>query len=404
MQFLARIGLADGRVLEEIHHANDERSLRTELERRGVHIFEIKARGLTLNSATGGRLRGQKVKPTEFLVFNQEMAALLKAGLPLLQALDLMLRRMPEGGFRRVLEDIRDKVRTGRDLSDAFAEHADIFPRLYPSILKAGERSGELEQVIRRFIRYQQLVMEARKKVVSAMVYPAVLIVTSLLMIAVMVIYVIPKFQVIFENSDVPLPWITQALISTGSFFQNYWLPVIVSIAAASFLFVRWKRSLAGQRMLDLQRVKMPIIGPVLHRFALSEFSRSLATLLSGGMPLVPALEIAVAAVGNLHIREKLQPTIQSVREGASFHGALEHTGIVTDMVIDMVQVGEATGALDEMLGSVSDFLDEQVEVRMQRMLSLIEPVMLIFMGVVIAAILIALYLPLFSALSNTRG
>lgn len=404
MQFVARIGTADGRVLEEVHAANDERSLRTELERRGVHIFDLKPRGITLGTATGGRFRGQKVKSADFLVFNQELAALLKAGLPLLQSLDLMLKRMAEGTFRRVLEDIRDKVRTGRDLSDAFAEHSTMFPRLYPSILKAGERSGELEQVIRRFIRYQQLVMEARKKVVSALIYPAVLVVTSLMMIAVMVIYVIPKFRAIFESSDVPLPWITQLLINVGSFFQNYWLPVIVSLVVGSVLFVRWKGTDLGQRTLDRQRVRVPILGPVLHRFALSEFSRSLATLLSGGMPLVPALEIAVAAVGNLYIREKLQPTIQGVREGEPFHSALERTGIVTDMVIDMVQVGEATGALDEMLTSVSDFLDEQIEVRMQRLLSLIEPAMLIFMGVVIAAILIALYLPLFSALSNTRG
>lgn len=404
MQFVARIGTADGRVFEEVHAANDERALRAELERRGVHVFELKPRGLTLNAATGGRFRGQKVKPADFLVFNQEMAALLKAGLPLLQALDLMLRRMPAGSFRRVLEDIRDKVRTGRDLSDAFGEHAEMFPRLYPSILKAGERSGELEQVIRRFIRYQQLVMEARKRVVSALVYPAVLIVTSLLMITVMVIFVIPKFKAIFENSDVPLPWITQALINVGSFFQNFWLPVVVTITAVTVFFVRWQRSTLGQSALDRLRVKVPILGQIMHRFALSEFSRSLATLLAGGMPLVPALEIAVGAVGNVYIREKLAPTIQSVREGETFHAALEHTGIVTDMAIDMVQVGEATGALDEMLTSVSDFLDEQIEVRMQRLLSLIEPAMLIIMGVVIAAILIALYLPLFSALSNTRG
>ncbi len=402
MQFIARVGTADGRVLEETHSSADETSLRRELEKRGLHVFELRRRGLGGGLALPGRGGGKRVDAHDFVAFNQELAALLKAGLPLLQALDLMVDRMDQGTFRAILEDIRGRVRTGEDLSSAFGAHRDRFPRLYPSILKAGERSGELEAVIRRFVRYEKLVLDARKRVVSALVYPTVLICVSIAMILVMMVYVVPKFQEFFASSNVELPLITRVLIGFGSTVQSHWLIILAALATAGTLFWRWKATVAGRRTLDRMRLTLPFVGPVLHRFSLSEFCRSLATLLSGGMPLVPSLEIAVAAVGNAHIRERLEPTIQEVREGEAFYETLERSGVFTELAVDMVQVGEATGALDEMLSNISDFLDEQVETRLARILTLIEPLMLVFMGIVIGVILVSLYLPLFSALSQT--
>jgi type IV pilus assembly protein PilC len=331
------------------------------------------------------------------------MAALLKAGLPLLQALDLMLERMHNQHFRAVLTEIRDRVKSGEDMSDAFAAFGDLFPRLYPSSLKAGERSGELELVIRRFVRYMRLVLDARRRVVSALVYPAVLVCLSIAMIIIMAIYVVPKFLVFFENLEAELPLITRMVLAVSMAANRNWPLLLVGTVAAALFYRSWSHTENGQATVDRLKLRAPFLGPVLHRFALSEFSRSLSTLLAGGIPLVPAFEIAVSAVGNTYVRSRLEPTIQMVREGKPFHAALEESGVFTDMAVDMVKVGEATGSLDEMLSNVSDFLDEQIETRMQRLLSLIEPLMLVFMGIMIAILLIAIYLPLMGALGESK-
>ncbi|HWM91621.1 MAG TPA: type II secretion system F family protein [Thermoanaerobaculia bacterium] len=407
MQFVARVGTPDGRVLEEVHSASDETALRSDLGKRGFHIFEIRRRGVPVGMAgtasAAGRMRRRRVPAQDFIVFNQEIAALLKAGLPLLQALELMLERMPQSHFRSVLTDIRDRVKNGEDLSEAFAAHGDTFPRLYPATLKAGERSGELESVIRRFIRYMRLVMDARRRVVSALVYPAVLVCVSIAMIVIMAIYVVPKFMGFFTELDAELPLVTRIVLAVSNFANTNW-PVILLILVGGGLFLRsWGRTPTGRTAMDHFKMKLPFIGPVLHRFALAEFCRSLGTLLTGGIPLVPALEIAAASVGNTYVRGRIEPNIQMVREGKPFHEALDRSEVFTDMSIDMVKVGEATGSLDDMLANVADFLDEQIETRMQRLLSLVEPLMLVFMGILIAILLIAIYLPMFSMLGNSQ-
>ena len=403
MQFVCRVGTPDGRVIEEVLTASDESSLRSELAKRGLHVFEVRRRGLSRGLSAGGSRRRKRIPTQEFVVFNQELAALLKAGLPLLQALDLMLERMANPHFRGVLTEIRDRVKSGEDLSEAFAAYGELFPRLYPATLKAGERSGELEQVIRRFLRYQKLVLDARRRVVSALVYPAVLVCLSIAMIIVMAVFVVPKFRVFFDNLDVDLPLITRMVLAVSSFANRNWPILLVLILGTVFSFRSWNRTESGGMTVDRFRLKLPFLGPVLHRFALAEYCRSLATLLTGGIPLVPAFEIAVTSVGNRWVRSKMEPTIQMVREGKPFHIALESSGVFLDMSIDMIKVGEATGSLDDMLGAVADFLDEQIETRMQRILSLIEPMMLIFMGIMIAIILVSIYLPMFSVLGSSK-
>ena len=404
MQFHCRVGTPEGRVLEQTFVASDEPALLTELGKLGYHVFEVRRRGMARKLGTAG-LFGRRRKPIpvqEFMVWNRELAALLKAGLPLLQALDLMLERMENQHFKAVLTDIRDRVKSGQDLSEAFEEHGELFPRLFPSTLKAGEKSGELEQVIRRFIRYLKLVMDARRRVITALVYPVVLICLSIVMISVMMIYVVPKITVFFENLEVKLPLMTRMLIAVSGFAQHNVIWLVLGVLGGGFAFRAWSHTEAGRLWLDRAKLKIPFLGPVLHRFAITELCRSLATLLSGGLPLVPALEIATDAVGNLQIRQAIAPQIQLVREGKPFHEALERSGVFLEMSIDMIKVGEATGSLDEMLTSVADFLDEQIETRMGRILTLIEPLMLVFMGIIVAMILVAIYLPLVSALGQS--
>lgn len=404
MQFVARVGTPEGRVVEEVHAAADENSLRRELEKRGLHVFDLRRRGLGGSLGKGLALpfgRRRRVDAQHFLAFNQELAALIRAGLPLLHAMDLMVNRMAQGTFRSVLEEVRDRVRTGEDLSEAFAAHGDLFPRLYPSILKAGERSGELEQVLRRFIRYQKLVLEARKRVVSALVYPIVLVTLSIVMILIMLTFVVPQFEHFFAGAGVELPLITRTTLAVGTTIQSNWLLLLVALVAGVVFYRVWKNTPAGKLALDRLRLHLPFLGPVLHRFSLSEFCRSLSTLLSGGMPLVPALEIAVAAVGNASVRGAIEPQISRVRQGESFHEAIDASGVFPPMAVDMAKVGEATGALDEMLSNISDFFDEKVELQLQRILALVEPAMLMFMGVIVATILLSLYLPMFGALGR---
>jgi type IV pilus assembly protein PilC len=411
MQYICRVGTPDGRVIEETFNAPDESALRTDLGKRGFHLFEVRRRGVPGRSGgTGGvkglgglRFRRRKIPNQEFVIFNQEMAALLKAGLPLLQALELMLERMPDANFRSVLTDIRDRVKSGEDLSEAFAAHGEMFPRLYPASLKAGERSGELEQVIRRFIRYMKLVLDARRRVISALIYPAVLVCLSVAMIGVMAVYVVPKFMGFFSELDAELPLITQIVLALSQFANRNWPVILISIAGGVFFLRSWNRTESGRLALDRVKLRSPLLGPVLHRFALAEFCRSLGTLLTGGIPLVPAFEIAVTSVGNSYVRSSLEPTIQMVREGKPFHEALEKSGMFFGMSIDMIKVGEATGSLDDMLNNVSEFLDEQIETRMQRILSLVEPMMLVFMGIIIAILLISIYLPMFSMLGSSK-
>jgi type IV pilus assembly protein PilC len=402
MQFFCRVGTPDGRVLEEVFTASDETALRSDLSKRGYHLFEVRRRGVA-RKLPGRSLRRRRIPDQEFLVFNQELASLLKAGLPLLQTLDLMLERMHNPHFRSVLLEVRDKVKSGVDLSEAFAEHGDLFPRLYPASLKAGERSGELELIIRRFIRYMRLVLDARRRVISALIYPAVLVCLSIAMIAVMSIYVVPKFMGFFSELDAELPLITQIVLAISRFANSNWVVILLAVGAGVIALRSWGRTETGRLTLDRLKLRTPLIGPILQRFAQSEFSRSLATLLSGGIPLVPAFEIAVSSVSNAFVRSKLEPTIQLVREGKPFYTAIEKSEVFTDMAIDMVKVGEATGALDDMLNSVSEFLDEQVETRMQRLLSLVEPMMLVFMGIIIAILLISIYLPMFSMLGQSK-
>ncbi len=403
MQYLCRVGTPEGRVLEEVHEAASESALRAELERRGLHLFEAKARGLAgLRLPRFGRRRKIPIRP--LLVFNQELAALLRSGLPLLPALELVLERQQDPTFRQVLSQVRDKVKSGEHLSTAFEEHVELLPPLYPPSLRAGERSGELEGVIRRFIRYQRLLLDARKRVVSALIYPAALVGLSIALIAVMMVYVLPKFTEFFSALKVELPLITRLTMGAAIFVRDNFLLLVGGAAAGGFLIYQFAQSEAGQLAVSRLKLRLPLLGAIFHRMALSEFCRSLSTLLAGGIPVVSSLEISIRAVGNPFMRKRLAPIVQGVREGKSLAANLEETGVVEAIVVDMVKTGETTGGLDSMLSELSDFLDEEVETRLQRILSLLEPVMMMLMGIIVATLLVSVYLPIFSLLGQVQG
>jgi type IV pilus assembly protein PilC len=397
------LGTPEGRVVEEIHESSDGESLRGALERRGFHVFAVERRGFPIPLRMPSFRRRRRVTSRQFLVFNQELAALLRAGLPLLQSLDLLLERRTHPGFKSVLAEVRERVKAGEDLSDAFAHYGDLFPPLYAASLQAGERSGELESVIRRFIRYLQLVLLARRKAISAVVYPAVLVALSVGMIGVMSLYVIPRFKDFYDALDVELPALTRAVLSISLFVRQHLVALLLAIVAVVYAVRRWSRTPAGRLTVDRAKLKIPLVGPIVHRFALSEFTRSLATLLSGGIPLVPSLEVSTRAVGNRYVRSRLEPAAGQLREGRAFHETMTSSGIVSDIAIDMIKVGESTGALADMLNEVSDFIDQEVETRVERILALVEPVMLVVMGVIIGTLLIAMYLPMFSAWQEMR-
>lgn len=403
MQFVCTLGTAEGRIVEEVHEGRSEQAVRGELERRGFHILKMRPRGLPqIGVAWPSFSRSEKQVPNDLLLlFNQEFAALLRSGLPVLQGLELMADRQRDPEFKEILDDVVRRVQNGSELSAAFSAHGEALPRLFPATLKAGERSGELETVIRRFVRYMKLVTEARRKIVSALVYPAVLVGLSLLLIAVMAVYVVPKFTEFFSALDTELPFLTRMTLGFSRFMSGNWLVILVGLALAIGFLLTWSRSSTGERVLDRLKLRVPILGSILRRLAMSEFSRSLSTLLAGGIPVVPALEDSVAAVGNAHVRGVLEPMIPKVREGVALHAALEACGESLEIVVEMAKVGEETGSLDVMLSNASDFLDEEVDTLLQRVLVLVEPIMLVLMGGIVATLLISVYLPLFSMLGQ---
>ena len=405
MQFVCRVGTSGGRVLEDVFEAKDEAALRQQLTQQGYHVFDVRRRGPIGRLKLPGRSRVSKsFGLRDLTVFNQEFAALLRSGLPMLQALDLMLARQKDPLFRSTLSDIRDRVKSGEDLSSAIAAYGDMFPPLYAATLKAGERSGEMEQVIRRFIRYLQLVTETRKRIVSALVYPAALVGLSVALIGVMTIWVMPRFTEFFSSLRVDLPLLTRITMGISVFVKNNFLILLVVLVGLVLVVMNMTRTTAGRNALSRLQLRIPLLGSIFHRLALSEFCRSLATLLAGGIPIVAGLEVAVGAVSNSYFKQRLEPMIDGVREGQSLAASLEETGAGSDIVIDMIEVGEATGSLDTMLSDVSDFLDEEVETNLQRLLSLLEPVMLVLMGIIVATLLISVYLPLFSLLGQVES
>lgn len=396
-EFIVRVGTPDGHIAERQVQAMTARAAEEELRRQGMQVFAAKRGSIKVRDFLP---RSSKVISMErFLLFNQELLALVRAGLPILQSFDIMLERQKDVRFREVLADIRDKIKSGMSLSDAFASYGDAFPPIYSTSLRAGERSGDLEGVLKRFLRYQKIIVNLRKRVIGALIYPVVLIVLSVGMVVVMLTKVIPKFAEFYQGFGAELPWFTKLMIGVATTLNHNFLFVTIGLAAAIILFRRWA-STTGRVLWDRFKLHIPLVGGILHRFAIMQFTQSLGTLLSGGTPMVPSIEIASQSVTNQDISRKISGIVQNVREGEPLWRSLESTEAVSDLAVEMIKVGESTGALTEMLGNVSEFYDEEIEARLTRLVSAIEPLILVFMGIVIATLLYAFYLPLFQLTS----
>jgi type IV pilus assembly protein PilC len=401
-EFRVKAGWPDGSVAEQSVMAIDMGAARVEVERRGGHVFEVRRKGFTFG---GNRAKGRgRIKMGEFLIFNQELIALLKAGLPVVRSFEILLERQKNPTLRRVLTDVRERVNSGMSISEAFAEEGDLFPRLYWTSLKAGEKSGEIEAVLRRYLKYQKTVIALSRKVVSTLVYPAILIVLSAGLITILMTYVIPRFTEFFADFNADLPLLTVVVLSAATFLRTYILVIVAVIGGGGFLASRWLKTATGRVWFDAVILKLPIVGGIFRRFAITQFTRSLATLLGGGTPLVPALENSADAIGNRSVSGKVKEVVPKVREGRELWKTLEETGIFTDLTIEMIKVGESSGALEEMLSSVSEFYDEEIDLLLARVISFVEPAILVIMGGVIVTILLSVYLPMFRLMSAIKS
>jgi type IV pilus assembly protein PilC len=392
-EFIVRVGTPEGEIIERTVQAANARAAQEELQRQGMHVFQSKRGVFKWRDLIP---HGKRVISTErFLLFNQELLALVKAGLPIIQSLDVMLERQKDQRFLEVLTEIREKIKSGVSLSDAFSSFGDMFPPIYSTSLRAGERSGDLEGVLRRFLRYQKIIVNLRKRVVGALIYPAVLISLSIGMVVIMLTKVIPKFIEFFTGFGAELPPVTRAAIAFSNALNDHFLVITLVTVSVVVLGRRWI-STTGRMAWDRFKLHIPLVGGILHRFAIMQFTQSLGTLLGGGTPMVPAIEIASQSVTNKDVSTKIFSVVQNVREGEPLWRSLEATGAISDLAVEMIKVGESTGALTEMLSNVSEFYDEEIEARLSRLVSAIEPIILVVMGIVIAVLLYAFYLPLF--------
>ena len=400
-EFSVRLGTPEGAVVEQRHRAVSEDALRRDLEGKGFTVFRIwERRGAARLPFFGRR---QRLPSLDFLVFNQQLATLLKAGIPVLQSLELLQRTQASAFFREVLSRVLEDVRSGVSLSDAFAAQGGIFPKLYCATVLAGERSGELVSVLNRFIHHQQLLEGVRRRVKSALTYPIVLLSLSFGLIVVLVTYVIPRFATFYLGFSADLPLITKVIVGGSTFIQQHVWYIVGGLAFGYALARRWLHSEAGLTAIDHAKLKVPFVGRVFHLLGLSQFVRSLGTLIAGGTPLVNSLEIASGTVTNRALGAPLVRVAGRVREGQPLWSSLDATGLFPELSIAMVQVGEATGALEGMLANVSQFYDETIEVRLAQVVSLIEPAVLVIMGGVVATLLLSVYYPMFTLMSKAQ-
>ena len=391
--------------MEATYVAESEARLRLELEEKGLFLLSVQGSGGLKVGGMQVRLPGRrKVKSAEFIIFNQELATLLKAGLPLVQSLDILRRRVPNPYFKATLDDVYERVRSGSALSEAF-EAQKLFSGVYTASLMAGEKSGSLEQVIRRYVAHIKVLAAARGRVISALINPAVLVALSIVVVSIIVFTVVPQFTDFYtqEGSGTQLPLSTRIVVAISTTLVSNGAWIGLGLVALVTLAVLASRQPANRTRLDAWVLRVPYFGPLSRKFATAQVSRTLATLLSGGIPLVNALDIAAKSVSNRYIADHLAIVARKVREGGSLAGALSDRRIFPNVSVEMVEVGESTGALADMLNSVADFYDEENETSLTRFSNLIQPMLLIIMGVIIAGLLLSLYMPLFQ-LSSIRG
>ncbi len=398
-EYVVKVANEQGHLQQQVERGYSESEIRERFTQQGYLVYWVKPRGVF---STGQLNLSSKsvVKQSKFLVFNQQFLTLIKAGLPILQSLDLLIKRQSDKNLRSLLENVRDRVKSGSVLSDAFEAQA-VFPKIYTTTLLAGERSGNMEEVLSRYIAFQRLALTFKKKLLVSLVYPTLLVSVVICMMIFLVTYVVPQFAKLFEELNAQLPAITVVMLAIGTHAQAYSPYLAVALVIAGVAFWRWKATDRGAARIDHVILALPLLGGIWLKYQVANFSRTLSTLLSGGLPLVPALETAGASMSSRSILNGIAEATTQVREGQTLAKSLEERKLFPDLSVEMIEVGESTGALPAMLNSVAEFYEEDVQTALGAAMALIEPVILIFMAVVVGGILISLYLPIFTLGSN---
>ncbi|MFQ5817364.1 MAG: type II secretion system F family protein [Terriglobia bacterium] len=398
-EYVCKVGDARGQVFEQVERAESENELRRRLSAQGLFVYSVRPRGLPRLRLP---VRRRRLRADDFLIFNQQFVTLIRAGLPILQALEMLAKRAARPALRALLDDVRQRVRAGAGLSEAFKTQG-VFPEVYTASLSAGERSGNLTGVLDQYINYQKVSTSVRRRLLTVLVYPALLVVLSGGVLTVVITYVVPRFASLYEELGAELPLLTQVVINFAMNVRAWVLVILTGMVVGAVGFFLWSRSAGGARLLDRLKLGVPVVGDIWLKFRVAQFARTLSTLLVGGIPLVTSLETARDAVGSALLRETIQQAANGVREGQPLHAALGAQGIIPGLVLEMIEVGETTGALAQMLASVAEFYEEDLTTRLTALMALVEPLVLVCMGLVIAFILVALYLPIFSLATLVR-
>ena len=394
MEFRCRLATETGEILERTCVADDEQGLRRDLEKKGLYVLSLRRRSGVAWSATSLQWK-RRPGVREFTVFNQELAALLRAGMPLVQSLDILRKRVDQPVLKSVLDDVHERVRSGASLSESFEQHGDLFPGVYTASLLAGEKSGSLEEMLRRYIGYVKVISGVRRRTLSALIYPAILLALSAIVVAIIVVRVVPEFASFYDGMGATLPAATRVLMSVSALVTDYfWLMLLGAICLGGGIWA-WARQPGRGARLDRFLLRVPFAGDIAVKFATSQLARTLATLLGGGIPLVSALDVTARSIGNRHFSSQLATIAREVREGQALAASMTARGIFPPVAVKMVEVGESTGALQDMLNAVADFFDEEIETMLGRFTTLLEPLLLVIMGVIIAGLLLSLYWPL---------
>src|SRR5262249_54852542 len=350
MEYRCRLGTPGGEIIEGVYVADSEARLRREFEEKGLYVLAIQQAGR--RALAGRRLPALPVRRSvsgrEFLVFNQELATLVKGGMPLVQSLDILRRRVTNPVFKGVLDDVHERVRSGSALSEAFEAHGSLFPGVCLGSLPGGETSGNLGSVLRRYVSYVKIVSSVKRKTISALVYPAILVVLSLCVVTIIVVKVVPEFGAFYNQFGKDLPWSTKAIVAISAFVTTYYYLILAAIAGVALAFYAWVKQPGQRRRLDRLILRVPMLGQIVQKFSTSQGARTLATLLGGGIPLVNSLEVTARSLANQYMASELTLAAQQVREGRSLAASMQDSGVFSDVAIKMVEVGESTGALQE--------------------------------------------------------
>ncbi len=400
--FVCKVGDASGRVFQQVETAQSEDEARQKLADRGFYVFTVRNQ-FDLLAQFGQASRDRKIRPADFLIFNQQFNTLVRAGLPILRALDLLAERAAAARLRPILEDVRQRVRSGALLSEAMAAQGS-FPPVYVTVIAAGERSGNLTGVLEQYISYLRVTTGFRSRLITALIYPIVLVAVAIIVVTYLATYALPQFADLYKQLNVPLPTSTRILLEIALPLRDYFVVFVITLVVGAAALFIWTRSERGAIAIDRLKPRIPVFGDIWIKAQIAQFVRTLSTLLGGGTPLVPALRTSAAAIGSPLIATSVEQASERVKEGQTLHLSLAETKLVPGLALEMIEVGEASGALSAMLTSVAEFYEEEVDTRLQRTLSWIPIVILVVMAVVIGFILISLYLPMFSLQVGSVG